>query len=84
MDPMKPESLSETSETCDAKIQRLESNFTGKGLLMVNRASLVHELQIAYARYQREFNNGNKREALRFDGQIRALHMVLDMEITDG
>ena len=84
MDPMKPESLSETSETCDEKIQRLESNFTGKGLLMVNRASLVHELQMAYARYQREFNAENKKEALRWDGHIRALHLVLDMEITDG
>ncbi len=51
---------------------------------MVNRASLGHERQIAYARYQREFNNENKKEALRWDGHIRALHLVLDMEITDG
>ncbi|MGB0825698.1 MAG: hypothetical protein ACPGPH_07195 [Synechococcus sp.] len=84
MDPMNHDTTSEISETCDEKIQRLESNFTGKGLLMVNRASLVHELQMAYARYQREFNAENKKEALRWDGHIRALHLVLDMEITDG
>ena len=77
------ESRSRMSETFDEKIQRLETNFTGKGLLMVNRASLVHELQMAYARYQRAFHDDNKKQALRWDGHIRALHLVLDMEISD-
>ena len=77
------ESRSRMSETFDEKIQRLEANFTGKGLLMVNRASLVHELQMAYARYQRAFHDDNKKQALRWDGHIRALHLVLDMEISD-
>ena len=80
----KNESRSQTPETCAEKIQRLETNFTGKGLLMVNRASLIHELEMAYARYQRSFYDDNKKEALRWDGHIRALHMILDMEINDG
>lgn len=77
-------SRSGTSETCEEKILRLENNFTGKQLLTVSRASLIHELQIAYANYQREFHLENKREALRWDGHIRALHQVLDMEIADA
>lgn len=52
--------------------------------MLINRASLVHELQVAYASYQREFALENKKEALRWDGAIRALHRILDMEITDG
>ena len=84
MDPMSHESRSETPETCEEKINRLENNFTGKGLLMLNRACLVHELQVAYARYQSAFHSDNKKEALRWDGHIRALHLVLDMEISDG
>ena len=51
---------------------------------MVNRASLVHELEMAYARYQSCFHNDDKKQALRWDGHIRALHLVLDMEINDG
>ena len=84
MAPRKKESQSRIPETCAEKIQRLETNFSGKGLLMLNRASLVHELEMAYAKYQRTFHEDNKREALRWDGHIRALHLVLDMEINDG
>ena len=51
---------------------------------MLSRASLVHELEMAYAKYQRTFRDDNKKEALRWDGHIRALHLVLDMEINDG
>ena len=51
---------------------------------MVSRASLVHELEMAYAKYQRSFHDDNKKEALRWDGHIRALHLVLDMEVNDG
>lgn len=84
MAPKKKESQSQTPETCAEKIQRLETNFTGKGLLMVSRASLIHELEMAYAKYQRCFHDDDKKQALRWDGHIRALHLVLDMEINDG
>lgn len=84
MAPRKKESQSRTPETCDEKIQRLETNFSTTSLLMVNRASLVHELEVAYANYQRSFHNDDKKQALRWDGHIRALHLVLDMEINDG
>ena len=84
MAPKKKESRSQTPETCAEKIQRLENNFTGRGLLMVNRASLIHELEMAYAKYQRCFHDDDKKQALRWDGHIRALHVVLDMEINDG
>jgi len=84
MAPRKNESQSRTPETCAEKIQRLETNFSSKGLLMLNRASLVHELEMAYAKYQRTFHDDNKKEALRWDGHIRALHLVLDMEINNG
>ena len=84
MAPKKNESPSRTPETCDEKIQRLEANFNSTSLLMVNRASLVHELEMAYAKYQRSFHDDNKKEALRWDGHIRALHLVLDMEINNG
>nr|BAR33469.1 hypothetical protein [uncultured Mediterranean phage uvMED] len=79
---MNHDTRSKTSETCASKIQRLESNFTEKGLVLINRASLIHELQVAYAKYQLEFSRENKKEALRWDGHIRALHQVLDMEIS--
>ena len=51
---------------------------------MLNRASLVHELEVAYANYTRSFHSDDKKQALRWDGHIRALHLVLDMEINDG
>ena len=51
---------------------------------MLSRASLVHELEVAYANYTRSFNNDDKKQALRWDGHIRALHLVLDMEIGNG
>ena len=84
MAPRNNASQSRTPETCVEKIQRLETNFSTTSLLTVSRASLVHELEMAYARYQRSFHDDNKKEALRWDGHIRALHLVLDMEINDG
>ena len=84
MAPKRNESQSQTPETCVEKIQRLEKNFSGRDWLIVSRASLVHELEMAYARYQQSFHNDDKKQALRWDGHIRALHTVLDMEITDG
>ena len=84
MAPKRNESPSRTPETCEEKVQRLETNFSGRGFLMLNRASLVHELEMAYARYLRSFKDDNKKEALRWDAHIRALHLVLDMEINDG
>lgn len=82
MDPKTHASPLATSETSVAKINRLETNFnTGKGLMMISRSSLVHELEMAYAKYMEAFKQENKKEALRWDGAIRALHIVLDMEI---
>ena len=84
MAPQKNESRSRIPETSEEKIQRLETNFSSNALLMLNRASLVHELEVAYANYTRSFHNDDKKQALRWDGHIRALHLVLDMEINDG
>lgn len=84
MAPKKNELQFRTLETSAEKIQRLEANFNSASLVMVSRASLVHELEMAYARYQRSFHDDNKKEALRWDGHIRALHLVLDMEIGNG
>lgn len=84
MAPKKNESRSRTPETCEEKVQRLETNFSSRGFLTLNRASLVHELEMAYAHYTRSFHNDDKKQALRWDGHIRALHLVLDMEINDG
>ncbi len=84
MAPRKNESQSRTPETSAEKIQRLEQNFSGTSLVMVSRASLVHELEVAYAHYTRCFHNDDKKQALRWDGHIRALHLVLDMELPNG
>ena len=84
MAPQRNESRSRIPETSAEKIQRLETNFSSNALLMLSRASLVHELEVAYANYTRSFNNDDKKQALRWDGHIRALHLVLDMEIGNG
>ena len=84
MAPQRNESRSQTPETSAEKIQRLEANFNSTSLVMVSRASLVHELEVAYANYTRSFHNDDKKQALRWDGHIRALHLVLDMEISNG
>lgn len=84
MAPQKNESQSRIPETSAEKIQRLEANFNSTSLVMISRASLVHELEVAYANYTRCFHNDDKKQALRWDGHIRALHLVLDMELSNG
>lgn len=81
MDQKKSKSRSGISETCVEKIARLERSYRMGDMIVVKRASLIHELQVAYAKYQLAFNQGDKKEALRWDGTIRAIHRVLDMEI---
>lgn len=65
-------------------MSRLERNYQMGNLVVVSRASLIHELQVSYAKYQLAFEQSNKSEALRWDGSIRAIHRILDMEIIDG
>ena len=80
MDHKKKESQSMTSETFEQKMFRLEENYRSGHLIKISRASLVEMLETSYDNYQKAHSHDDKINALVWDGIIRALHLVLDME----
>jgi len=80
MDHKKKESQSATSETFEQKMFRLEANYRSSHLIKISRASLVEMLETSYSNYQKAFHHDDKINALVWDGVIRTLHLVLDME----
>lgn len=59
---------------------RLEENYRSSHLIKISRASLVEMLETSYDKYQKAFHHDDKINALVWDGIIRTLHEVLEME----
>ena len=83
MDPKTPESQSTTSETSEAKKARLEENYRRSPMVLLNRTSLVKMLETSYQEYDKCWKQEDKVNSLFWDGCIRTLHRILDMEVTD-
>ena len=83
MDPTTSELRPVTSETFEAKQARLEENQRRSPMVLINRSSLTKWLEEAYADYEKQWRNGNKKESLVADGMLRAFHRCLDAEVTD-
>ena len=72
-----------TSETFEARQARLEKNYRSSPFVLINRSSLTEWLEEAYAEYDKQWRNGDKKEALVADGMLRAFQKCLDEEVTD-
>ena len=83
MDPTTNESRPVTSETLEAKQARLEENYRSSPIVLINRSCLTNWLEEAYAEYDKCWQQGDKVNALVWDGHIRAFHRCLDAEVTD-
>ncbi len=67
------------SETSEQKMMRMEEVFSGTEVQMLT-ADIKNLLIWAYESYKASFQSGDTRESLYWDGYIRALHHVLELE----
>ncbi|MAB74910.1 MAG: hypothetical protein CMO47_00405 [Verrucomicrobiales bacterium] len=81
---MTSESPPPTSETFEARQARLEANYRADPMITISRSCLVDMLERAYLQYEKCWAHDDKVNAIYWDGVLRALHRVLDMEITHG
>ena len=80
MDQQPQENQFTMSETYEQRVARLETNYRKGDWITINRTSLINLLIHAYKMYENTFKSDNKADALVWDGVIRALQQVLDME----
>ena len=83
MDHKKKESQPATSETFEAKQARLEENYRRSPMVLISRTCLVEKLEFAYKQYEYCWHHGDKVNSLFWDGCIRTLHNILDIEVID-
>ena len=81
MDHKNTENPSTMSETYEQRVARLEANYDSSEWITINRASLINHLIHATQMYEKTFKSDNKADALLWDGVIRTLQLVIDMEV---
>ena len=84
MDPKNTEDPFTMSETYEQRVARLEANYASSEWITINRASLVNHLIYATEMYEKTFKSDNKVDALTWDGVIRTLQLILDMEVSSS
>ena len=52
-------------------------------MVLISRTCLVEKLEFAYKQYEYCWHHGDKVNSLFWDGCIRTLHNILDIEVTD-
>ena len=53
-------------------------------MMVIKRASLIHELEHAYARYKQSWEHEDKLMQRYWDGVLRSLHRVCELEEPRG